>query len=160
MEDDESLVVVAPHGAVPVDADGAPGDGGAGDKEVGGDVKSVADAGGHKGVEAVKRICIEREDGGVPASDNWALVVVDADGIEAHAGEVGGEALGILGCGGRVGAVNEVHAAEVDFLAGTPLQLEVVPDGDDAAELARRLVVRHRGGEVKRRSRLDPVLAG
>ena len=54
MEDDESLVVVAPHGAVPVDTDGAPGDGGAGDEEVGGDVKSVADAGGHKGVEAVK----------------------------------------------------------------------------------------------------------
>ena len=159
MEDDEPLVGVLLHRAVAVDAEGAPGDGFARDIEVGRDVEAVADAGGAKGVEAVKRIRIKREGGGISTLEDGALVVVNANGVEAHAGEVGGEAVGVLRRGGRVGAVDEVDAAEADHLAGAVLKLEMVADGDDAAELACRLVVRNCRGEVERGARLNPVLA-
>ena len=53
--------------------------------------------------------------------------------------------------------MDKVDAAEADFLSRALLQLEVVPYGNNSAELAGGLVARHDGREVKGRARFDPV---
>ena len=152
------LELVLRHVSGTVDADRAPGDRGAGDVEVGGEVEPVAQAGGAQGVEAVLRLRIDRERGRVALRENRALVVVDAHGVEAHARQVGGEA--VRGFDRRrVRAVDEVDAAEADFLAGAAFELEVVADGDDASEGTGRLVAGKRRGKVEGGAGLDPVLA-
>ena len=85
-------------------------------------------------------------------------MVVDAEGVIAHAGEIGGEALRQLGCGGRVGFPADVDAVETLRDAGKVFELEVVANGGDAAELAGRRMVRNDAGEIERRTGLDPRL--
>ena len=122
----------------------------------------MPDAGGDKGVELLPVPVRDVERGAVAARlgpDEERLVVMDADRVEAHAREVRREAVGVLRIG-DVGPVDEVHAAEADFLARAAFELEVVADGDDATELPRRLMVRHDAREVERGSGLDPVGPG
>ena len=163
VEGAHELELAVGHGAVAVDADGAPGHGlGARDEEVGGEVEAVPDAGGDKGVELLPVPVRDVERGAVAARlgpDEERLVVMDADRVEAHAREVRSETVGVLRIG-YVGPVDEVHTAEADFLAGAAFELEVVADGDDATELPRRLMVRHDAREVERGAGLDPVGSG
>ena len=118
----------------------------------------MADAGGDKGVEAVERVRIEREARAVAFGEKRPFVVVEAHGVEAEAREIRGQTVGV-GDRRRVGAMDEIDAAEADFLARSAFELEVIADGDDAAELPGRLVVRDRGREIERGAGLDPVFA-
>ena len=152
--------------SVTIDADRAPWDQmGAGDEEVGGEVEAVLDAGGH---EVVELLPLLGGGGGVVLAlvpvaaldDEVALVVVDAEGVVADAGDVGGEAVGGLAGRGEVGGAAEVDAVEALRDAGEVLELEVVADGYDAAELPCGRVVREDGGEVEGRALLDPGVVG
>ena len=161
------VVVDARDVAVAVDAERTPLDVvRARDAEVGGEVDAVADARGDERVEAVHggrvrpgivRAAVRFVDV-ARLREQRAPVVVDAERVVAHAGEIGGEALGGLGGRGRVGFPVDVHAVEALRDAGKALELEVVAHGDDAAELPGGRVVRNDAGEVEGAARLDPGL--
>ena len=85
-------------------------------------------------------------------------MVVEAQGVVTDAGEVGGEAVGRLRGGRVVGVAADVDAVEALRHPGEILELEMVADGDDAAELSRRRVVLQHLSEVERGARLDPRL--
>ena len=166
MEGAEDLELLRGDGPVAVDAERTPGDDvGARHEEIGGEVEAVLHARRNEEVELGHLVGIDlravrrrgrRQIAGF--AHEPPFVVVDADGVVAHAGEVGGDAFGLLPAFGQVGGAAKVDAVKALRDAGPALEFKVAVARDHAAELAGRLVAREDGGKVERRSGLDPRL--